>query len=522
MKTLLKVFSASILALCIVTPALAKESERTNAFDAVKGAIEADQKRCEEVIKAAKKGDRAKLVVLFKQGYNMECSTEHDQKTPLMEAALHGKADAVGFLVSEAGVDVNRPDERGKTALMYAAEHDNPKVIKKLRARKDLNVNAMATFSVKKDNKLAKDNEQMTALMIAAKKNKKKAVDALLEPTTDHILAPAANANIKDKYDQTALMLALKAGHQDVVIKLIPATADLNAYDKFGQFPLFVASAEGRDRVVKELLRAGVNIDRRDGTIKQQTSLMAASKFGKKDAIVPLVNAGAQVNAISGDGRTALLFAAEENKEDAMLALLAAPGIDVNVQIENPIMDKLKYSGDDKKKEMAKKGKTALMFAAERGKKAAVSSLLGKNADLSLQDDRGRTALIHAAAHGKLDIMKDLLSYRSLHDPENSRDLLNINAQDKDGKTALILAVEKIHGKNKTAIVEELLAVRGIKTDLRDKKGKAAVDHTKKKETVALLDPDRAAKMPDTPDVEEEEIQVPSYRFSGVASADNE
>jgi len=507
MKTLLKVFSASILALCIVTPALAKESEKTNAFDAVKGAIEADQKRCEEVIKAAKKGDRAKLTVLFKEGYNMECSTEHDQKTPLMEAALHGKADAVGFLVSEAGVDVNRPDERGKTALMYAAEHDNPKVIKKLRSRKDLDVNAMATFSVKKDNKLAKDNEQMTALMIAAKKNKKKAVDALLEPTTSHILAPAANANIKDKYDQTALMLALKAGHQDVVIKLIPATADLNAYDKFGQFPLFVASAEGRDRVVKELLKSGrVDINRRDGTIKRQTSLMAASKFDKKDAIIPLVSAGADVNAVSGDGRTALLFAAEENKEDAMLALLAAPGIDVNVQIENPIMDQLKYNGDDKKKEMAKRGKTALMFAAERGKKAVVSSLLGKDINLKLQDYRDRTALMHAAAHGKVDVMRLLLQHKG--------DLsATINARDKkDGKTALILAVEKIHGNNKTMIVDELLTVPGIDKDIRDNKGKAAVDHTKKKETVALLDPSRAAKMPDTPDEED-----------GVfASADND
>ena len=531
MKTLLKVFSASILALCIVTPALAKEKEKTNAFKAIKGAIVADQKLCDEVIKAAKKGDVEKLGVLREQGYNMDCSTEKDLKTPLMEAALHGKAKAADYLIRQMGVSLNRLDKKKRTALMYAAEHNKPNVIYVLRNSPGLDINAEGgIYEVKLDNQLDTETVHYTALMIAAKKNKKEAVAALLakkDPEGKVLRIPPADANIRDEKGQTALLIALKSGHQDTVLQLIPhtSTENLNAYDKFGQFPLFVAAAEGREKVVKELLKIPAvkqNVNRVDGTgITNLTPLMAASQFGKKEVVVDLMNAGANVNAVSGTGRTALLFAVEGNKKDAALLLLQAANINVNVQIDNRVMDKIHYENDDKKKEMDKQGKTALMFAAGRGKEDLVSTLMSKHADLNLQDYRDRTALMHAAAHGKLDVMRLLLQRKE----ELSA---TINAKDKkDGKTALILAVEKIHGKNKTKIVGELLTVPGIDKDLRDNKGKAAVDHTKKKETVALLDPSRAAKMPDTPDVEEEEEivapQVPSYHFSGVAaSPDND
>lgn len=58
----------------------------------------------------------------------------------------------------------------------------------------------------------------------------------------------------------------------------------------------------------------------------------------------------------------------------------------------------------------AQAGQTALMLAVSHGRMAMVQSLLGRGADVNLQDDEGSTALMCASEHGHVDMVRLLLS----------------------------------------------------------------------------------------------------------------
>lgn len=58
----------------------------------------------------------------------------------------------------------------------------------------------------------------------------------------------------------------------------------------------------------------------------------------------------------------------------------------------------------------AQAGQTALMLAVSHGRTAMVQSLLGRGADVNLQDDEGSTALMCASEHGHVDMVRLLLS----------------------------------------------------------------------------------------------------------------
>lgn len=50
------------------------------------------------------------------------------------------------------------------------------------------------------------------------------------------------------------------------------------------------------------------------------------------------------------------------------------------------------------------------MLAVSHGRMAMVQSLLGRGADVNLQDDEGSTALMCASEHGHADMVRLLLS----------------------------------------------------------------------------------------------------------------
>ena len=86
-----------------------------------------------------------------------------------------------------------------------------------------------------------------------------------------------------------------------------------------------------------------------------------------------LIAAGANVNAQGEHGFTALIWAAQNGYMDVVRALLAAEGIEVNVQEGHT-------------------GSTALMFAALRGHYNTVQALLDAGADPIITNNLGQTA----------------------------------------------------------------------------------------------------------------------------------
>jgi ankyrin repeat protein len=74
------------------------------------------------------------------------------------------------------------------------------------------------------------------------------------------LLERGTDAHARDRYGQTALMLAAHAGDRDVVETLIAYGADLNITAKFGLSALMLALSAGHTEVARLLAKAGADL----------------------------------------------------------------------------------------------------------------------------------------------------------------------------------------------------------------------------------------------------------------------
>ena len=72
-------------------------------------------------------------------------------------------------------------------------------------------------------------------------------------------LAAGADVNARDRYGQTALMLAAHRGGLAIVEALIQAGADLNVTAKYNLSALMLAIVAGHEAVAVALIRAGAD-----------------------------------------------------------------------------------------------------------------------------------------------------------------------------------------------------------------------------------------------------------------------
>ena len=125
---------------------------------------------------------------------------------------------------------------------------------------------------------------------------------------------------------------------------------------------------------------------------KLEAELRNAAEEGNTEAVRALLaTPGVDVNAANGYGYTALVLAAGRGHAETVTALLAAPGLDVNAA-----------DGD---------GYTALMRAAARGHAGTVTALLAApGLDVNAATGAGYTALVMAAARGHAETVTALLA----------------------------------------------------------------------------------------------------------------
>jgi uncharacterized protein len=69
-----------------------------------------------------------------------------------------------------------------------------------------------------------------------------------------------ADVDARDRYGQTALMLAAHAGHVAVVERLLAAGADMDVTAKYGLSALMLAVLAGHVEVARLLARAGADL----------------------------------------------------------------------------------------------------------------------------------------------------------------------------------------------------------------------------------------------------------------------
>ena len=77
------------------------------------------------------------------------------------------------------------------------------------------------------------------------------------------LLGRGAEVDARDRYGQTALMLATHAGHREVVETLIAHRANLNITAKFGLSALMLALVAGHAEIARVLAKAGTDLSLR-------------------------------------------------------------------------------------------------------------------------------------------------------------------------------------------------------------------------------------------------------------------
>ncbi len=190
--------------------------------------------------------------------------------------------------------------------------------------------------------------------------------------------------------------------------------------------PLVAAAAENDLAKVKELITTGVDANRRDENT-QTTALDEAVKNGNRKIVRALLDAGAEVNARSDYGRTALMWLDEDATEELVWDLIAA-GAKINLK--------------------DKEGDTALILAASWSQPEVLRALLNAGARVNAKNKEGETALMKAASVGDLESVNLLINSGA-----------EINRKNNSGETALTLAEDNKH----VEVVGQLEAYSAVK-----------------------------------------------------------
>ncbi|HOT61867.1 MAG TPA: ankyrin repeat domain-containing protein [Treponemataceae bacterium] len=239
---------------------------------------------------------------------------DEEGKSPLHHACMNPRVvEETVRLLLKAGCDPKARDFSGATALMYAARTPAPTPV-------------LAAL-VKAGAKVSDIDENGQGPLAYA-------VATAGVETISFLLSAGANPRASDQNGSTVLMLACaQTADPEVVRVLLKAGARVDDLDDYRYTPLFYALYnERRDDILPILFDAGAKGDARaiDGT----TALMMASYFGNAALVARLVSVGASVNAADDQGKTALMYACEQNQDDSAIRALIEAGADLSLRDE--------------------------------------------------------------------------------------------------------------------------------------------------------------------------------------------
>jgi hypothetical protein len=178
--------------------------------------------------------------------------------------------------------------------------------------------------------------------------------------------------------------------------------------------PLVRAASENDLPTVRKLIAAGVDVNIRDKTT-DATALDEAVNYGNREMVRALLDAGAEINARSSRGQTALMRLDDDATEQLVWDLVAA-GAKINLRDEDR--------------------DTALILTAYYTKPEVLRALIDAGAKVNAKNKEGETALMKAAEFGLLENVRLLINAGA-----------NTNARNNSGETALDLARNNEHAE---------------------------------------------------------------------------
>jgi len=389
-----------------------------------------------DVADAVMNGNKAAVRTLLQQKANVNAAQVDG--TTALHWAVQGNDLETADLLIRAGAKVSAANREGATPLMLASVNGNAAMIEKLiQAGADPNA-ALTKFGD-------------TALMMTARTGKADAVKVLL----DH----AAQVNTKETWGGTsALMWAVSERHPAVVKMLIDKGADVNAQSNF------VPSASGRgfEGTTPVATRPDHPEEFASGLL---TPLMFAAREDDMESARLLVAAGADLNAVGGDGKSALGLAIFDGGYDVAMFL-----VDSHAKVNQPDAQRftpLFWAVDRRNMETAPN----FPWMVTVDPLPLIKKLLDAGADpnaLVNTTPRARmregsprivfaTALMRAAFSGDIELVQLLLAHGA--DP---------HTMSKDRETPLMAACGTgfINGYNKQRTPAERLAVVKLLIDL--------------------------------------------------------
>lgn len=239
--------------------------------------------------------------------------------------------------------------------------------------------------------------EDCTPLYLACLKGHREVAEALIK------------GGCKVNGDCPPVFAAAGKGNLELVQLLLSQDANPSAFSAqhAGCCALHIAAEKNYTEVVEELLKAGVDVNIRSGK-QQLTPLISAACCGSMGAVELLVKEGADIDAQSSTGNTALMLAIDRGKIAVAHKLIE---MGANLEIRG------------------QKGWTALHNAAsggETGYKDIAKALLDTGASVDALSETMLTPLHEAAGKSLHEIVKLLVDHGA-----------NVNARDKYSNTPL-------------------------------------------------------------------------------------
>ncbi len=209
------------------------------------------------------------------------------------------------------------------------------------------------------------------------------------------LVSKGADVNKADSQGWTPLQSAARQRRDDMIKLLIELGATVDVGD-----PTPLVAAVMRDHVpsIKMLLEHGANIEQPGQEGFRPLPLAIAED--KYEAAKALMEAGADVNAASGDeGLTPLMIAAGQTApaEGAMFV----PGSARPTDIARGLID-----GGADVNAQSKSGVTALMVAATHNNPPMIGMLIDAGADPTIKNSQGQTAADVAERNGNLEALQ--------------------------------------------------------------------------------------------------------------------
>ena len=378
-----------------------------------------------------------------------------------MDAAKEGDIDTIRKYIDQ-NYDVNAKDFAGETALGYATWKRHKDVVELLLEHgPDVNV---------------KDEDGKTALDYAKEKNNKEIVKYLEQANKKDVQSTSSQSQKKSTDFQEERrkmpedvyiewMKAVAEGNIDTIRSYINQNYEVDAHYNIASdirgnrqrdvTALNVAVSSGFENIAKLLLENGADPNTYDNhEILFKIPLIEAVRSNKLEMVRMLLKHGAKISLVDRFGNTAVDYALGNIKTNEEIIKLLSIA-------DNKLIDKY--------------GRTALMRAASRKylyaapndsrkrgdrEEKYIKLLLTGNQIVDAQDNEGKTALMLAALHGHYRVAKLLIEeYKA-----------DVNIQDNNGYTALMLAAY-----NGREHIVKLLLENGAEVNVQNEDGNTAL-----------------------------------------------